>query len=345
MMVGSLRGDYTQITVTDRPASSLSEQDPFFLLTPDLRPITGHVEAFGTTVISTEKGRLFNLSGSSAKDFSFSDFYAGSQAAGDEAISYIGNDVVYGRQGRIESVKDTDKFGDSESDDLTVSIADQISDYTGWTIVYNGRLNRAYCFPDGQSEVWVFNTAMRGSKLSPWMRWTTTHSLAFRPTFVMSMLDPVDGLEYVFMGDSGGNFYRLEGTGTSGDGGAAEIAVDYTSKLFTAKLDAKVYNAEGWIKYRKNNSASVTITLQHAGASAFNESITVAIPAITGRPVYSGGIYYSDGNYYGTAFDGRLIRQPFAPSGQSNEFQVRIQWSGTTDLQINEIGLRLKQAS
>jgi hypothetical protein len=312
---------------------------------PDLKPINGHVEAFGSTILSTQKGRLFNLTGSSAKDFAFSDFYPGSEAVGSESISYIGNDIIYGRQGRIESVSDTNKFGDSESDDLTVPISDSVAGYTDWTIVYNSRLNRAYCFPSGQSEVWVFNTSMRGGKLSPWMKWTTSHSLAFKPTFVMSMLDPVDGLEYIFMGDASGNFYRMEGTGSAGDGGSADIAVDYTSKLFSAKLDAKVYNVEGWIKYRKSNSATVTITIRYAGASAFDESLTVSIPAITGRPLFGGGLYFNDGNYFGTAFNGRLVRQPFIPAGQSNEFQIRVQWSGTADTQINEIGLRLIQAS
>ena len=103
MIVGSQRGNYTVITITDRPSSALSEEDPFFLLSPDLKPINGHVEAFGTTVISTEKGMLFNLTGASAKDFAFTDFYPGSAAAGEEAVAYIGNDIVYGRQGRIES--------------------------------------------------------------------------------------------------------------------------------------------------------------------------------------------------------------------------------------------------
>ena len=71
MMVGSLRGDYTQITVTNRPSSALSEEDPFFLLTPDLKPINGHVAAFGSVIISTEYGQMFNLTGESAKDFRF----------------------------------------------------------------------------------------------------------------------------------------------------------------------------------------------------------------------------------------------------------------------------------
>lgn len=344
MMVGAKRGDYTNITITNRPSSSLSEEDPFFLLAPDLKPINGHVEAFGVTVISTEKGQVFNLTGSSAADFAFADFYAGSYASGEESIAYIGNDVVYGRSGRIESVRDTDRFGDSEANDLTSPIADTIGDYDGWTCVYNSRLNRAYFFPTGQSEVWVVQTTMIGGEVSPWMRWTTQHAMAFRPTFAMNMLDPQDGLEYVFMGDASGNIYRMEGSG-AGDAGSANIQTQFRSKLFSAPLDAQAYDIEGWIKYRKGEAATVTLTFMHAGQTVFNEAITVSIPAITNRPVYGGGIYYSDGNYYGTAFAGRLVRQRIGVPGQANEFQVQIDIDGTTDFQINEIGLRFKAAS
>ena len=42
---------------------------------------------------------------------------------------------------------DTDRFGDSESDDLTRGISDQIADYSDWRIAYNSRLNRVYLFP------------------------------------------------------------------------------------------------------------------------------------------------------------------------------------------------------
>jgi hypothetical protein len=48
----------------------------------------------------------------------------------------------------------------------------------------------------------------------------------------MSMLDPSDGLEYVFMGDDSGNVYRLEGTGTTGDGGSSSCPI--ASSLGTA---------------------------------------------------------------------------------------------------------------
>lgn len=344
MMVGSLRGDFAQITVSNRPSSSLSAEDPFFLLSPDLKPINGLVEAFGTAIISTEKGQVFNLTGSDATDFSFDPFYPGSAASGAESVAYIGNDIIYGRQGRIESIRDTDRFGDAETDDLTLQIADAVKDYTGWRSVYNSRLNRVYLFPEGKSEVWVFDTAMRGGDVSPWMRWITAHDLAFQPSFVMSMLDPGDGLEYVFMGDSDGNIYRLEGTGANGDGGTTAITTDWLSKLFAAPLDAQAYNVEGYIKYRKDAEATITLTFEYAGEAIFNESLTVDIPAAPGAKYFGEEVYYGGDFYYG-AVTGRLARQKFWPPGQSNEFQVRVNVSGNADFAINEIGLRFRAAS
>lgn len=345
MIVGSLRGDYTKITITNRPSSSLSEQDPFFLLAPDLKPINGHVEAFGVTAISTEKGQIFKLTGTSAKDFAFDDFYPGSAAAGAEAVAYIGSDIIYGRQGRVESLHDTQNFGDTEADDLTKSIADVVAGYTGWRIVYNSRLNRVYLFPDEISECWVINTAMLKGELSPWMRWTTQHALAFRPTFVMSMLDPSDGLEYVFMGDSTGNLYRLEGSGTAGDGGQNDIAVEWLTKLNSAPLDAQVYDVEGYIKYRKNEAATVRLNFEYAGLSAFDHALTVEIPALTGAAYFGGDFWFGGEVYFGVAFADRLIRQKFDVPGQGNEFQLRIEVEGVTDVGINEIGLRFIAAS
>lgn len=346
LIVGSELEDYDQITVTNRPSSAQATSDPFFITSPDLKPINGHVEAFGTTIFSTESGQLFNLSGSSAQDFSIDTFYAGSAAQGDESLAYIGNDIVYGRAGRVESLRDTERFGDSEADDLTLEIQDQIESYTGWTSVYNSRLNRVYLFPTGQSEVWAFQTGMRGSGVSPWMRWRTQHPLAFQPTFVMSMLDPSDSLEYVFMGDSSGNIFRLEGTGTSGDGGTSNIEVQWLSKLFTAQLDAQVHEIEGWIKYRKSSdAASVTLQLEYAGERVYDQPIIVVIPASTSGVHYSNSKYYNNSEHYGIANIGRLTRQLIRIPGGSNEFQLRVVVEGTGSFNINEVGLRMKAAS
>lgn len=344
MIVGSQRGDYTKISVSDRPSSSLAEDDPFFLLAPDLKPINALVEAFGSTIISTEQGQIYDLTGASAKDFAFDDFYAGSAAIGDESMSFVGNDIIYGRRGRIESVRDTDRFGDSESDDLSRLIADTVKTYPGWTVVYNSRLNRVYLFPEGISEVWVFDTAMLGGEVSPWMRWKTAHALAFQPTFVASMLDPSDGLEYVFMGNSSGNVFRLEGTGTDGDGGTTNIAVEFLSKLFSVPLNAQSFEIEGYIKYRKIETAStVEIIFEYAGENIFSQSITLTLPAAEGGWYWGGEMYWGGSFYYGS-ISGKLARQPIFPPGQGNEFQVRVKVNGTEDFAINEIGLRFRAA-
>jgi hypothetical protein len=232
MIVGSTRSSHDIVSVSDRPSSAIGESDPFFMLSPDLRGINGFVEAFGTAILSTQYGKLFQLNGSSAQDFEFDEFFPGSYAAGDESVAYIGNNIIYGRQGRIESAIDTNRFGDSAADDITKGIGDRVKTYTGWTAVYNSRLNRVYLFPESTQEVWVFDNALTDGKVSPWMRWTSAHALGFLPTFVMSMLDPTDGLEYVFMGDENGNVYRLEGTGTTGDGGSASCPI--ASSLGTA---------------------------------------------------------------------------------------------------------------
>jgi len=346
LIVGSALENYDQITVTNRPSSALSTADPFFITAPDLKPINGHVQAFGTTIFSTESGELFKLNGSNAEDFNIDSFYAGSAAQGDESLAYIGNDIIYGRGGRVESLRDTERFGDSEADDLTLEIQDQIESYTGWTSVYNSRLNRVYLFPTGQSEVWAFQTGMRGSGVSPWMRWKTQHALAFQPTFVMSMLDPSDSLEYVFMGDSSGNVFRLEGSGTSGDGGSANIETEWLSKLFVAELDAKTHDIEGWIKYRKSSdAASVTLQLEYAGERIYDQAIVVDIPATASNAHYNNSKYYNNDEHYGVANIGRLARQIINIPGGSNEFQLRVVVEGTGNFNINEVGLRMKAVS
>lgn len=350
LIVGSKQSDYTQVSVSNKPSSSLGASDPFFMTAPDLRAINGFVEAFGATIISTKYGKIFNLTGTNSTDFAWADFYPGSGAAGDESVAYIGNDVIYGRQGRIESLSDTNRFGNTAADDITKPIADITKDYTGWTTVFNSRLNRVYLFPSGVGEVWVLDTAMRGEansltgqrgNVSPWTRWTTTHGLAFQPTFVMSMLDASSGLEYVFMGDSAGSIYRLEGTGASGDGGTKTIQTQWVSKMISLPLDAIGSNIQGYVKYRKGDALDINVDLLFAGQAVYDDGITVSIPTPSTVGYYSGGVYYSDGTGYAQAFVGRLTRQRMElPGGDTNDFQVRVTVTSNNSVAINEIGLR-----
>lgn len=344
LLVGSSRSDFTTISISDRPSSALSDGDPFFLLTPDLGPINGMIEAFQVVTISSKNGQLFKLTGSSAKDFAFGELYPRSAATGEESLIYVGNDAVYGRASRLESLSSTDRFGDVQSDDISNPIQDQLSAST-WKMAYNSRVQKIYFFPDNAGECWVFHKDLGPGDLSPWSRWITTHSLDFKPTTVMNCIDPGDGLEYTFMGDLNGNVYRLEGS-LFEDPGSTSILTSRTSALFEGPLDTEVFDVEGWVKYRAEDEITLTITLLWAGNQVSDSSISVTLPQVSGRPVYGGPIYYGGSVYYGTPFKGRLRRKSKIPFvGQSNGFQVKAEVSANTDFEITEIGFRLEASS
>ncbi len=162
---------------------------------------------------------------------------------------------------------------------------------------------------------------------------------------MMNMLDPADGLEYVFMGDANGNFYRMEGT-SAGDAGSADIKSERLSRLFTLTEAAQAYSFEGYLDYRGSlQAATVTLRFEFAGHSVFNETITLTIPAITGFTTYGGSFYYNNDEFYGTAFKGRLTRQPFTVAGKSDSFQVRVTVDGSTDFEIKEVGIKFTATS
>ena len=354
VIAASALSDYTTLSL-QIPSSALAISDPFQLLVPDLRAINGLVEAFGLIVASTAKGSLFKITGNSAKTdetgfdgYAIDELYPRSGASGEESLAFVGNDIFYGRPGRMESVARTDKFGNVETDDLSVQISDQIDMFDSWTTAYNSRLQRVYFFPANEAQVWVLHKPLlsrditKRAVISPWSKWTTQHSSSFNPTAVMPMLDPVTNEEYVYFGDSSGNFYQLEGV-DSGDAGSASIIASRTSRVFTVPLDTQAFDIEGWIKYRKDAAATVTITVLWQGMSVYNQSKTIALPAASGV-FYGGSVYYGGSFYYGSATQ-QLTRQVFTVPGKSNEFQVKVEIEGTSNFRINEIGLRFKAAS
>ena len=335
VIVGSERGDNEVLTVTDRPSSALNAQDPFFLPALDLSPITGFVGAFGQLVIATTNSTQI-LSGTDAQDFFMKRLASRVKASGAESLVFIGDDVVLGRQGKIESISDTDKFGDVEVNDLTNFVKEDVKTFTNWTSVYNSRTDRGFFFPESQSQVWVMEKSLLGTGISPWMRWKTEHSLDFNPTFTMNMLDPDDGLEYIFMGDSSGNVYRLEGTNSDGDAGA-EISLRHLSKLISVPVDLQTYSHEAELRYRNNQPADIDLTYKFTGLEQFDSNVTIEVEGIQDRTVYNGNKYYNNGEYYGTPGKNQLIRQIYEPAGQANEFQIQIGYEEKTAPAINAV--------
>lgn len=339
LLVGSERSNYTVLSVSDRPSSALSDSDPFYLLSPDTKQINGFVGAFGLVVFSTKRGQMWALTGTSAADFSVDSLYPGSAADGDEAVVYVGNDVHFGRQGRIESLSGTQSFGDVETNDLSLKISDLISSKEGWTGVYNQRLQKVYFHAEGDEEIWVYHKAMATGEMSPWSKWTTRHEMAMNPTAMMSLIDPSDGLEYVFCGDEDGNVYRLDGLGTDGDGGTTSIKSLRRSALFSAPGMAEVSEMEGFLKYRARNAATVTVRVLFQGERVFNTVKELSIPAVTDYSFYGGGSYYGDGSNYGSATDGKLVRERFAAEGAGNDYQIEIEVEGQESFAITECQL------
>lgn len=343
LIVGSQRGDYKIITVANRPSSAGNAQDPFFLVQPDNQYINGIVEAFGTTVFSSKLGSVYKLLGSDSTDFEIDPLAPRAGSSSDEGLNLAINDVVIGSQGRIKSLSSTDKFGDVESSDLSFWIADEIEDFSDWLITSNDRLRRTYFHPIGQSVIYVMHHDLIGSGISPWSKWTTNHSFSFNPTFMMNMYDPSDGLEYVFMGDSSGNLYRMEGSG-SGDGGTTDIAVFRDSRLFSAETEGKVFDIEGYIRYRRQSAITVSIKFLFSGEHVMTNEITINVPGPTFNPVYGSTAHYGTLYHYGVD-EGFIVRQPLAFPGGSNDFRVRITVEDSDDYTLNELGLRYEESN
>lgn len=349
ILVGSQRGDSEVLSVSDRPAGTLGIDSPFFIPMPNLKPINGMDEAFGTLVLSTDNGKLHQLVGNSAFDFVIRDFYEGSALSGAESMVNIGNDLALGLPGRIESLKGTQTFGDVNTDDLTNPVAPSVEGATSWTLNYNRTARRLYCFPDHRASCFVLYKPLLDARspLSPWSEWTTGHSINFQPTTVFTLLHPSTLKEITYMGDSSGNIYQLEGVG-SGDGGTTSLVVSRTTGLIQGFPDGSVFDVEGWINYRRNEAATVTLTFIFQGEAAFDKSLVINLPAAENQAVYNGtGTrvgYYNASAYYGAVFSDRISRQNFGPPGLNAYVQLKVEVESQAAVDIQNIGLSISTA-
>lgn len=346
LLVGTTRGDFSTLIDTgvadaDRPSNSLSVDAPFFVPTPQLKPINGLARAYGIIAISQQDGAFEKLTGDTAQDFALEQLHDGSGAAGDEAVVSTFNDVIYGAPGHIESLRSTDEFGDVELDDISFQIRGDIEGYDDWVLVYNKRLRRIYCYPsESSNQLHVLFTDFMNTQWSPWSKFTTKNEFSFQITAMMNCFDPVDGLEYTYMGDSSGNLYRLEGSGDL-DAGQSLISVWRRSPLQSAPADTEAFNISGYVRHRRLEANDCKLKFEFAGEHAHDVNRTVSLQAVTGFPVYNGTAYYNGNYYYGIAQENRLVRKTFECSGHSNEFQVRIEIEAQKDFAINQVGLRV----
>lgn len=355
MVVISGRGSATTLSVTNRASSALSEEDPAYVLATDLKPINGIVSAFGLMAFSTRRGQIHKLTGDSAKDWAIKSLHPNSAAVGDEALVYVGNDAIYGRQGRIESLSSTDAFGDVETDDLSLHVAPDIETVDDWLLAFSSRYQKLYCWDRSNSRLWVLHKSILDERIrsivqqrdvsvhSPWSLWKTTHGVAFQTDVCMPLLNPATGLEELYFGGQTGEIFRLEGGGDQ-DGGTDDITAKRVSKTFQPPVEGRVTGISGEIRYRKISAVEVNIRVLYAGESLNDETISIQLPSAGSPPVYSGGNYYSGGAYYSTVFKGRFSKQPWAVPGTSSEFQIDVSVTGDKDFFIEELRFTFQTA-
>ena len=257
----------------------------------------------------------------------------------------IGNDVIMGLPGRIETLSGTLNFGDVEANDLSLPISSLIKNVAEWRLEYDRTRQRAYCFPNNQSACYVFYKSMAndptGQGLSPWSKWTTTHDIGFVPTTAMALINPISRGDDVYMGDDDGNIYLIEGGGSQ-DGGTDDITVRRRSRLF-ALPEGNVFNVKGYIHYRRLFDEVVTIRILYAGVATSTQAIQIAIPAGEGIAVYKGDYYYgTPTTWYGASFGDRIYRQDWMAAGHASHWQLEVEFDGNREVDIQEIGLEVE---
>ncbi len=392
VMLGSARGasigvsDFASLSVANRPGTGRSDGDPFFIPMPDLKPINGVDRqradtktniGTGSIIISTQEGSLWKLSGETPKiteaargsAFKMEEFYANSAASGVESLTSMGKDVIYGRQAAIESAISAGVFGDTDADDASRWIKDQIEGAKSWTVKYNPQNRRAYWWAENGNEVWVFHKSMYEPSLktisastvaavapsgklsrSPWSRWKTDFGNGdFRQTAAALMRRVTDKKDVIFFGDSSGRILQMEGTGLQ-DGGNDDIVVDRTSG--TIRLPTgNVFDIKGNVKYRRFAGATLTLTFLFGGETVFNDTRTITIPAPTNISVYNassgdtkafygGTTAAGTASYYGVEFSDRFFLQGFGAPGAATHLEVKAAVTGA-EHEISEIAIEI----
>ena len=365
LLLASAREDFTNLTTSDRPVSSLGAGDPFFLPMPNLRPVNGLITAFGRIVAGTRGSNFYELLGEDSKDHSLSELASISGNEGEEGIVFADNDILYSRRGAIDSVGATATFGDVETDDLTRWIQGNVRDIASWTMEYSSRFKKLYAFPSGGGRVHVLHKSFidevnRGLKtgefasnpvprLSPWSIWETADSFNFEPTATQRMFRPTDGLEFIYMGGGDGTLYQLEAE-TGGDPNSNDIVAERTSAAFTVP-PGEVFDVVGWVRYKQGFSGTLTITFEFGGENVFDESVSVTLGAASNNIVFNGTDasasvgYFSGDVYFNTSFGGRLTRAKYTSAGKSDQIQVKASVTGSADFFIEEIGIEFNEAT
>lgn len=321
---------------------TVTADEAFYMLTPDLKPINGVAQFNKELIISTLDGKLFRLIGNDATNYRWVDYYSGSASVGTETMVNFGNDVALMREGgRIDTLRQTDASGDVTVDDISRWIPNITRSLSESLSVYDNDRQKVYFFV--QSKILVlYKEYLYGSQVSPWGVYTTELDFRFNTSAAVRLRRPGGTSYSVYVGGDGGEIYDLNGTG-SGDAGTTGIQMKRRSNLIE-DLDTKQNMLSGSVHYRRVEQVDLVMSCDWS--EEYN--LTTAIVSLKGRsptdsatPYFGGGIYFNDNSYYngGFAFEGRPTTQRFSPAGRSPAFFFEINTDSKYEYQIDYITL------
>ena len=343
MIIFSEFEDTENFDITSRSGFSgfTTGDEPFYILTPDLKPVNAMLFFMDLLIISTEDGKLFKLVGDDSTNYRWDDFYVRSSAIGNNSFVNAGDDVYYMRSGGvIESLKATDTYGDVGTDDVSLRVRDTVKDATGMRAVYDQTNRKIYFFLT--SQVIVLFKDLLPTENSPFSIYKTTHDSGFQTNAAEYVKSPVTGKYTVLFGDSLGNIYDMNGTGTSGDAGTDDIVMTRGLPLqefsYSNMLQGRVFYrkiAECTLKVEflwgdESNTTEVQMTLKSPTTGAVNNN-------------YFGGIYYGepspDQQYFGEGvITARTpVSKGFSAIGKGSSVSVTLSITTSENYEIDYI--------
>lgn len=328
--------------------------EAFYLLVPDLKPINGVCLFQNQLVFSTLNGRMWNLSGSSSKDFQVMDFQDTSPAIGDGAIISMGNDVIYPRQGNaIVALFATQAYGNTLQAGLAHWIPDTASVITQFNkIVYDVSNQRVLFFVNGKvlvlfKELLPPNIGLAASTPSPWGVYQTQDSASFNSLDARYMLRPGTSVYSVFFGDSTGRIFDLYGSNTSGDAGNANYTVQSYRKsrhIGVETINPWPYTEEnitGHIRYHRKTQANLTVSFLWDDEYTTTQNVLSLKGPLASdvAPYWGGAFYWGDASYWNQGFSGAGVVSSMNvnPAGKGPGFFISMSAIGATPFQVDQL--------
>ncbi len=315
--------------------------EAFYLLIPDLKPINGVCLFQNSLVISTDKGRVWNLTGTSSKDFQFVDFIDTAPSIGVETMIAMGNDVVFPRQGQaitlLYASLATSQFGGALQAGMGHWLPETLSNVTVFNkLVYDVTNQRVIFFVNNKvlvlfKELLAQDRSAVKAGPSPWGVYTTLDASQFNTLDAKYMLRPGTSIYSVFFGDDTGRIFDLYGDGSAGDAGSSSTKVSASRRSIhvgVETLNPWPYiedNITGHVRYRRIVPTDLTISIDWDDEYSTTQNVIALKGPSTGdtSPYWGGAFYWNDGVSYwnrGFAATRRMASINVNPAGKGPGF-------------------------